>query len=117
MVPGRTLGVEAAHIAAGINALLLAADLVAVALRVYVALWLAVGGLADESRKAGALFTNAADNAALCVRTTWRRRAELFWRGRLGDPDTAEEWVSGEAGRACADRLVLDHLAGGMLSW
>ena len=55
MVGGGAVGVDAADIGAGVNALLLLADAVARALGVHVALWLAVGRLAHKARQTGAL--------------------------------------------------------------
>ena len=114
MVGGGAVGIDAADVGAGVNALLLLADAVARALRVHVALWLAVGRLADKARQAGALLPVAVDHPALGVGAAGRGRAGLLGRGRLRDLDAAEEGVAGVAGGALADRLVLDHLAGGV---
>ena len=114
MVGGGAVGVDAADVGAGVDALLLLADAVARALGVHVALGLAVGRLAHEAGQAGALLLVAVDHPALGVGAAGRGRAGLLGRGRLLDLDAAQEGVARVARGALADRLVLHHLAGGV---
>ena len=115
VVDDATDGVEAAHVQAGVAALLADAGVQAGAVGADDALGSAVGRRADVRRPAGADGTTAGVTA-LGVRSARRRAARVLGRGRGdGHRAAARPGVAAEAGRAVADRVVVDDSALGVL--